>query len=174
MTSDIVIRLAEPADLAALGRLGAELVRAHHRFDARRFIAPTGDIEAGYARFLGDQLDQAGSVIYVAARGDALLGYVYAGLEPASWKELRGPAGFIHDLLVEPPARGQGVAKRLLAAAAAWLEQRGAPRLVLWTAHHNDAARRLFAGLGFRPTMVEMTREVDDERGAPQLTGSST
>jgi len=31
---------------------------------------------------------------------------------------------------------------------------------VLWTAHGNAPARRLFARLGFRPTMVEMTREL--------------
>jgi len=161
MTPDITIRHAERGDLPALGRLGAALVRAHHRFDELRFMAPTSDIEAGYAWFLGTQLGAADSVIFVAARGDAVVGYVYAGLEPTSWKELRGPAGFIHDVLVEPDERGQGTAKRLLAAATAWLEGRGAPRTVLWTAEKNVGARRLFEALGFRATMVEMTRECE-------------
>ena len=159
MTSDIDIRRAQRDDLPALGRLGAALVRMHHGFDERRFRAPTGDIEAGYAWFLGTQLGAEECVIFVAVRAEVVVGYVYAGLEPESWKELRGPAGFIHDVIVEPEARGHGVARRLLAAASAWLEQRGAPRVMLWTAEENLGARRLFAGLGFRATMIEMTRE---------------
>lgn len=159
VSSDIVIRPAERGDLPALGRLGAALVRMHHGFDERRFMAPTGDIEAGYAWFLGTQLGAADIVLFVAVRADTVVGYVYAGIEPESWKELRGPAGFIHDIIVEPEARGHGVARRLLAAASAWLEQRGAPRVMLWTAERNVGARRLFEGLGFRATMIEMTRE---------------
>lgn len=94
MTSDIVIRPAERGDLPALGRLGAALVRMHHGFDERRFMAPIGDIEAGYAWFLGTQLGAADIVLFVAVRAeDAVVGYVYAGIEPESWKELRGPAG---------------------------------------------------------------------------------
>lgn len=162
MTSDITIRAAERGDLPALGRLGAALVRLHHGFDALRFMAPTGDVEAGYAWFLGTQIGAADNVVLVAVRGDAVIGYVYAGLEPESWMELRGPAGFIHDIVVEPEARGQGVAKQLLAAASAWLAERGAPRVMLWTAAENSAARRLFAAVGFRTTMIEMTREWDD------------
>jgi predicted GNAT family acetyltransferase len=33
---------------------------------------------------------------------------------------------------------------------------------MLWTAERNAAARRLFEGLGFRATMIEMTRERGD------------
>lgn len=165
VTSDIMIRDARRGDLQALGRLGAALVRMHFGFDARRFMAPPGDVEAGYAWFLGTQIGTADNVVLVAARGEAVIGYVYAGIEPESWKELRGPAGFIHDIVVEEAARGQGVAKRLLAAASTWLAERGAPRVMLWTAAENAAARRLFAGLGFRTTMIEMTREYDEVEG---------
>jgi hypothetical protein len=31
---------------------------------------------------------------------------------------------------------------------------------MLWTAEKNDSAQRLFARLGFRRTMIEMTREL--------------
>jgi len=34
------------------------------------------------------------------------------------------------------------------------------PRIVLWTAAPNEAARRLFERLGFRHTMTEMTKEI--------------
>lgn len=162
MTSDVIIRPAERRDLPTLGALGAALVRAHHAFDEHRFMAPPGDVESGYAWFLGTQLGAPDTVVLVAARGDAVVGYVYAGIEGESWKELRGPAGFIHDVVVAVDERGRGVATRLLEAAAAWLEAHGAPRLMLWTAEKNAAARGLFRRLGFRETMLEMTRERGD------------
>jgi RimJ/RimL family protein N-acetyltransferase len=46
--------------------------------------------------------------------------------------------------------------------ALAWLRQRKAPRVVLWTSPHNENAQRLFDHLGFRRTMIEMTRELED------------
>jgi hypothetical protein len=33
------------------------------------------------------------------------VGYIYAGLEPLSWKELRDEAGFIHDVVLAEEAR---------------------------------------------------------------------
>jgi ribosomal protein S18 acetylase RimI-like enzyme len=157
--SDVTLRRAERRDLPALGRLGAMLMRAHYAFDQRRFLAPGDDPEGGYAWFLGTQLDVDDAVIFVAERASAVVGYVYAGVEGKSWKELRDVAGFIHDVAVDAAARRGGVAARLVAEAAAWLRAHGMTRLMLWTAEHNPAAQALFAKLGFRRTMIEMTRD---------------
>ena len=99
--------------------------------------------------------------IFVAERDGEVLGYVYAGIEPHSWKELREEAGFIHDILVDERGRRGGLARALLDRAFEWLRERGQPRVVLWTADRNAAAQRLFEALGFRRTMIEMTRELD-------------
>jgi ribosomal protein S18 acetylase RimI-like enzyme len=73
---------------------------------------------------------------------------------------LRGPAGLLHDIIVDPGYRRRGVGRRLLEAVIENMTARGAPRLVLSTAARNEAAQRLFASVGFRPTMIEMTREL--------------
>jgi GNAT superfamily N-acetyltransferase len=156
----MTIRRATPTDLPALGRLGALLMRVHHDFDRARFLAPADDPESGYAWFLGSQLADRDAIVLVAEQDGAVIGYVYAGIEPLSWKELRDEAGFVHDLLVEPGARGAGVGLQLLEAAVDWLRARGMPRVVLWTAERNEAAQRLFARAQFRRTMIEMTREL--------------
>jgi ribosomal protein S18 acetylase RimI-like enzyme len=160
--SRFIIRRAVAGDLPALGRLGARLLRTHYAFDAMRFMAPGGDPEGGYAWFLGGQLERDDVAIFVAEPGNGgeMAGYVYAGIEPQSWKELRDTAGFIHDVIVDPAARGGGVATLLMEAAIAWLRERGVPRVMLWTAERNPDAQRLFARLGFRRTMIEMTREL--------------
>jgi ribosomal protein S18 acetylase RimI-like enzyme len=157
----LTIRSAESRDLEALGRLGTMLMRTHYAFDPQRFLAPREGTEAGYGSFLGSVLDDEEGHIFVADDGTGVIGYVYAALEPLSWKELRGPAGFIHDIAVAEEARRGGVATALLDAAIGWLGERGAPRVILWTAARNEAAQALFAKrFGFRKTMLEMTLEL--------------
>ncbi|HEU4562461.1 MAG TPA: GNAT family N-acetyltransferase [Longimicrobium sp.] len=158
-----VIRHATRADLAALGRLGALLVRTHHEFDARRFIAATPGTEDGYAAYLGAQLDDPDAVVLVAERGGEVVGYAYAGVEGHDYMALRGPAGVLYDVVVDPGQRGQGVGRMLLDAALAALRALSAPRVVLSTAERNESAQRLFARAGFRRTMIEMTRELDGD-----------
>jgi ribosomal protein S18 acetylase RimI-like enzyme len=67
----------------------------------------------------------------------------------------------LHDIVVDPAHRGQGVGRMLLDATIAALRARGAPRCVLSAAERNESAQRLFARAGFRRTMIEMTRELD-------------
>jgi ribosomal protein S18 acetylase RimI-like enzyme len=160
MDDSIVVRAAEKRDLPELGRLGAMLMRTHYDFDRRRFLAPGAHPEEGYAWFLGTQLDEDGVVILVAEDRGEILGYVYAGVEEKSWKELRDEAGFIHDVAVSEAARRRGIAEQLIEAAARWLVARGVARVMLWTAEANAPAQQLFAKLGFRRTMIEMTRDV--------------
>jgi GNAT superfamily N-acetyltransferase len=158
---NIVIRAATESDAPSLGRLGALLLETHYGFDQNRFMAPHANTADGYAWFLSSQLKDRDAVVLVAKRAGAIIGYVYAELEPRSWKELREPSGFIHDVFVEESSRGMGVGRMLLEAAIEWLRAQGAPRVMLWTAEQNASAHRLFARLGFRRTMIEMTRELD-------------
>ncbi len=159
------VRKAERRDLEALGRLGAMLVRTHYAFDRNRFLAPLEGVETAYASFLGRALDSADDCVFVAERDGVIVGYIFAALEPLSWMELRGPAGFIHDVAVTEEVRRASVATQLIEAAVEWLRSRGAPRVILWSAASNDIARALFHGMGFRETMVEMTMELDEPGG---------
>ncbi len=95
------IRPAAAADLPAVGRLGALLVRTHHDFDPERFIPATPQTERAYASFLGGQLSEPNVVVLVAERGGEVLGYTYAAVEGYDYMALRGPAGLLHDIVVE-------------------------------------------------------------------------
>ncbi len=160
----VTIRPASPRDADQLGRLGGELVRLHHAFDERRFIAPRPGVEAGYGRFLVSMIDAEDQVILVAESDGGVIGYVYAAIEPHSWKDLRDEVGWIHDVVVGERGRRRGVGRLLVDAATAWLRERGMPRVMLSTAARNEAGQAAFAAMGFRPTMIEMAREI--ERGA--------
>jgi len=160
--SNPVIRRASRADVRSLGRLGALLVQDHHAFDRKRFLAPTSRTLDEYASYLASQLDEPDAVIFVADAGE-VIGYAYAAFEGYDYMLLRGPAVVLNDLIVHPDHRGRGVGRLLLHTLLAHLQSRGAPRVVLSTAEHNVSAQQLFESVGFRRTMVEMTRELDDD-----------
>jgi ribosomal protein S18 acetylase RimI-like enzyme len=157
----ITVRAATPADLPALGRLGALLVKTHHDFDAQRFLDAAPETAQRYGSFLGSQLGTKDVAVLVAEEGGAVVGYAYGGVEGYDYMALRGPAGALYDIIVDPAHRGRGAGRKLLEAVLAFLKQRGAPRVVLSTAEQNEAAQHLFASAGFRRTMIEMTRELD-------------
>jgi len=105
-------------------------------------------------------------VILVADAGE-VIGYAYAALEGYDYMLLRGPAALLHDVIVDPAHRGRGVGRLLLNTMLSTLQSRGAPRVVLSTAEQNLGAQRLFGRVGFRRTMVEMTRELEESGPRP-------
>lgn len=158
--SDVSVRPARRTDAPKLGQLGTLLVREHYEFDPKRFLPVTAQTEERYGAFLASQLDEPDVFVLVAERGGQVLGYAYAGVEGYDYMSLRGPAGVLNDIVVDPPERGRGIGRMLLEATIQELKSRGAPRIVLSTAEQNEAAQRLFERAGFRRTMIEMTREV--------------
>jgi len=158
--TEFIIRPATVADAAALGDLGARLVRSHHEYDPQRFMSPLPGIEKGYGRFLTSQIDHDDALVLVAERDGKIDGYVYATLEDRSWRDLRDACGYVEDIVVRDTARRSGVATMLMNAVFEWMRKRGAPRVLLMTATPNVGAQDLFRRLGFRQTMIEMTREL--------------
>jgi ribosomal protein S18 acetylase RimI-like enzyme len=161
----VTVRPASPADQEPLGRFGGALLRQHHATDPRRFLHVEHP-EAGYGRFLVSQLANPDSLVLVAEHGGAVVGYVFADVEPTSWMDLRGPCGVVHDIYVDESARRLGAGRALLAAAIQWIRAKGRSQVVLMTMTQNERAQHLFGALGFRPTMLEMTLDPRPEETA--------
>jgi ribosomal protein S18 acetylase RimI-like enzyme len=155
----LLVRPAAVSDAELLGRLGAALMRQHHGFDPQRFMVPPPDAEKGYASWLDKERRSKTAVVLVVEVDGEVKGYAYGRLEGRDWNMLLEPHGALHDIYVDPKARGQGAGGALLRAMLSALESKGAPRVLLNVATQNENARALFAKAGFRPTMVEMTRE---------------
>jgi ribosomal protein S18 acetylase RimI-like enzyme len=156
-----IVRPATAEDLPGIGRLGALLVKEHYDFDPQRFLAARLGTPEGYASFISTQLEAPDMAVLVAVDKGDVIGYAFAAVEGYDYMALRGPAGVLHDIIVEPEYRGQGVGRLLLDATFEFFRSRGVPRAVLYTAERNEAAQRLFASLGFRRTMIEMTLELE-------------
>lgn len=165
----IAIRPATEADAEVMGRYGALLVALHHQFDPQRFIEATEQTPLRYASYLAGQVSRDDVILLVAEVGGVVRGYLYGAVEGPDYMALRGPAGALYDLFVDPASRSNGIGGRLFDAGVAALNQHGCDRIVLSTAYGNEAAQRLFASRGFRPTMLEMTSNaaVEGERTSP-------
>lgn len=158
----LTLRPARVEDAPVLGRMGGALVRLHHAYDGQRFMTPAQDVESGYQWWLTRELKRPGAVVLVAERDGVVVGYAYATVEGRDWNALLDAHGALHDVWVEEAARKSGVGELLVEEVVRQLRARGVPRVLLMTASQNEAAQRLFARLGWRTTMVEMTREVEE------------
>jgi RimJ/RimL family protein N-acetyltransferase len=162
------VRRAQTADLDAVSVLAAKLVRFHHELDPQRYLLAER-VRDGYRWWLGEEIAKTNRVVLmVAARGTDIGGYALGRLEERDWMRLLDAHGELHDVWVEESLRGTGIAEQLVGACVEALEALGAPRIVLNTAWLNERGRHFFGKLGFRPTMLEMTRisagsKADDE-----------
>jgi ribosomal protein S18 acetylase RimI-like enzyme len=144
--------------------MAALLVKMHHDLDPQRFFligdGDTAKLEEGYGRWLVRQSSSKDAFVLVADVDGKAVGYVCGTLEDRDWMALRDACGVLQDIYVDAPARRRGLARSLLEALATRFRERGAPRVVLSTAAKNETAQRFFESVGFRRTMIEMTREL--------------
>ncbi|MEO7329799.1 MAG: GNAT family N-acetyltransferase, partial [Minicystis sp.] len=118
MASDLLVRPAQLADMPVVAGLAAQLVRGHHAYDPRRFLC-IEPVEAGYRRWLTQELGNVEAVLLVAERGGAVVGYAYGVLEPRDWNNLLDAHGALHDVLVAESARGTGAGEALVRGVCA-------------------------------------------------------
>jgi GNAT superfamily N-acetyltransferase len=168
----MTIRPATDSDWPHVRRLAESLIAGHHEFDRSRFIdlkTLDGDTYVSHVR---DMIRHGRATLLVADHDGQIIGYVFAGVEAANWKELRPEAGYIHDIVVDEARRKSGSGRALMHSAIEWLTQQHVQLIMLWSAHKNTRAQRLFAELGLRPTMVEMTLDIADAKRLLDLQSS--
>jgi ribosomal protein S18 acetylase RimI-like enzyme len=164
--TDVILRPAREDDRVDLGRMAGALVRMHHAFDPQRFLLienrPNGGtLEQGYGGWLVRESANPRAIVIVAERAGTVVGYAYATLNDRDWMMLLDACGVLQDIWVDQEARRAGVAKMLIEDVSRRFRELGAPRVVLSTAAKNEGAQKFFEAMGFRRTMIEMTRELE-------------
>jgi ribosomal protein S18 acetylase RimI-like enzyme len=157
---EILVRRAKRSELSAVARMAAALVREHHQLDPQRFLL-VEPVEIGYRAWLGKEITRRGAVILVVEEDLEIVGYAYGTLESRNWNDLLDACGKLQDVYVAEGARRRGIARRLVESMHIELKALGAPRIVLMSAEGNRGAQAFFQAMGFRRTMVEMTRELE-------------
>lgn len=149
MTPSVIVTQAGIGDLDDLAPM----------FDAyREFYQQAPDIALARG-FLFDRLSQQQSVILIARNAESeALGFTQ--LYPLFSSVSARRCFLLNDLFVSPPARGLGIAQKLLSAAADHGRAVGAVRLMLTTAHTNRAAQALYEKAGWRPDDIFRTYQL--------------
>lgn len=90
-------------------------------------------------------------LMLVAAQEDVLVGQVFVQFNSAERHYADGRhRGYLYALRVRPAWRGQGLGRRLVQAAEAFLVEHGYHTAVIAVAKTNERARRLYLRLGYR------------------------
>lgn len=131
MTRALTISPAAPGDHDAIVGLWVRVGLTRPWIDARTELA------------LKVRSDPDGMLVARLADdpGGRLAGTVMAGFE--------GHRGWVNYLAVEPHLRGTGVARRLMAAAEAYVRSLGAPKLNLQVRRDNLEVLALYRSLGY-------------------------
>ena len=165
MAAGTEIRRGGPEDLPLLEPLW---VSVHHRHaESMPELAPYVDDATTWAArsaLYAELLAKPDTVLLLAYAGDALVGYGLAHVMPLeeTWVAdtwVTGPRiGEIESLAVLPEQRGQGLGTELLERLERELRAQGVTDLVLGLLPGNDAAARLYARRGYRPTWLYLSR----------------
>ncbi|ABL81222.1 MULTISPECIES: GNAT family N-acetyltransferase [unclassified Nocardioides] len=139
--ADVVVRRAQPGDLATAGDV---TVAAYTEFT----LGP----EDPYTHKLGDAAARDREAeLWVAELDGSVVGTVTIALEGSPWREIGRPGeGEFRMLAVDPAAQRRGVGEALLQLVVDRFRELGSNAIVLSSLDEMRAAHRAYERLGFR------------------------
>lgn len=155
MNGTPIVRDATNADVPAILPMVRAICAMHERLDPQRY-AMLPHVVSMYESWLPERVSDPDSVVLVVESDSAVVGFLVAGVEDNIPIYRVDRFGFIHDLWVEPAARGKGFAKALAERAVQKFREIGVVQIRLETATDNPAARALFTSCGFRVANINM------------------
>lgn len=155
------VRPATPEDVPGVLPMVGAICAMHEQLDPDRY-AMLPDVVQRYERWLPARSRDPRSVFLVGT-DDAgrLRGFLVATIETSIPIYRLSEFGFIHDVWVDPEARGTGLGGALVDGALARFRTLGVSQVRLETAAANDIARRLFSSRGFRVGTVDMLKSLE-------------
>lgn len=109
---------------------------------------------ADFSRLLPDGRDTDNQHFWVAVDGDHEVGMLWLAITERS----DGLHAFGYDFLVHGAFRRRGYGRAMLAAAEQWCRTRGVVTVGLSVFGANAGAQTLYEALGFKVTMLQMTK----------------
>lgn len=155
------IRFAIIEDVPGILALLKQVGQVHHQ--GRPDIFRAGAQKYGASQVIG-MLNKPGTPIFVAAEGEAVLGYCFCMIKKhekdpviADYTEL-----YIDDLCVDEDVRGQQIGKALYETACRYAKQTGCRSVTLNVWSCNEGALRFYEKMGMKPQKIGMEFILED------------
>jgi ribosomal protein S18 acetylase RimI-like enzyme len=155
----VEIRAAKPEDVPQVLPMVEKICALHESWDPAKYGFLANPSQR-YARWMSARASDPRSVFLVAEREGRLVGFIVATIEKEIPIYRLDEFGFIHDLWVEPEYRNEGIARQMTMLLIERFREIGVKQIRCDTSAKNDAARKLFASCGFRPSVTEMLLEI--------------
>jgi GNAT superfamily N-acetyltransferase len=153
----ITVRQATRSDAARVAEFAVALFELHAEWNPRRFTQIA--TREGAERFYGDHAENG--LVLVAEANSEVVGFAYFEYQPTSYTGLARKVLWLHDIYVEPQARGKGAGDALISAVRNTGRKLGANKVLLSVSIQNAAGHKLFERNGFEKTMDEMMLVID-------------
>lgn len=156
------IRFAGPADVPAILKLLRQVGKVHS--DGRPDIFRTGAQKYSASQVLA-MLDDPMQPVFIAAEGDAVLGYGFCQIHTYEKDPVMTDRTelYLDDLCVDETARGKGVGKALYNAIRDYAKQRSCHSVSLNVWSCNETAYKFYVNLGLLPRKTYMEELLDAE-----------
>jgi len=154
-----VVRDATVADVPAILPMVRSICSMHEKLDPARY-AMLPNVVAMYETWLPSRIADRNSVVLVGESDSKVVGFLVASVETNIPIYRLDRFGFVHDVWVEPAARGQGIATSLALRAVEKFRAIGIKQVRLETATDNPGARALFVSCGFRVANIDMLLDI--------------
>ena len=148
------IRLAGARDLEAVNELLRDVLRVHH--------AGRPDLFKGEGKKYTDEellkvFANPNTPVFVYEKEGAVLGYIFCSIQVPSADQLNPVKTlYIDDLCVNGKARGQHIGKKLFEHVCQAASDMGCYEISLNVWEGNDAARKFYENMGFKPKSTTM------------------
>lgn len=161
----VEIRTAGGEDLEAFVTLALGLTRFNcaHQPSLAEGVTLDGLMRARRRRLEAAFTDRRDREIWLARVDGVPAGYLIARLhEPQEHEhDVHHRLGRVDEVYVDPSFRGDGIGRRLLETAAAWMRRRGARLIRLEVFGWNEPALGFYQRLGFRITEYVLEAPLD-------------
>lgn len=159
MSDACTIRLATTRDLGAIVTRWHDLMAAHAALDAALYATAT-HAPGTYRAFVRRHMSKRSSLVLVAERNGAIVGYLLGGKGQRNPIYAVGEVGMIFDLVVQPDTRRAGIGRTLVQAALDWFDAHGLSHAQVNFSTLNPSAAEFWPAMGFAPFLCEAYRPV--------------
>jgi ribosomal protein S18 acetylase RimI-like enzyme len=149
------VRRAGSGDASFITGLAERLAAASHL----PWLPPaaTDEFAAGGCAEAVAAIGQPGHVVLVATDGAGQrLGFLHGHFDHSVFTGER--VGYVSTVVVSAAAAGRGVGRRLMQAAEEWARQEGCRLMTLEVFGQNEAARAVYARLGYQEQTLKLAK----------------